>query len=59
MAQRTITQASVCVCVCVWRSVGEIPDGAELEYGLLDDAEQLEPGQIELNDLTLEAVQHK
>lgn len=57
MAQRTVTQASVCV--CVWRSVAEIPDGAELECDLLDDAEQLEPGQIELNDLTLEAVQHK
>uniref|UniRef100_H3CV78 Tyrosine-protein kinase n=1 Tax=Tetraodon nigroviridis TaxID=99883 RepID=H3CV78_TETNG len=41
------------------RSIGEIPDGAELECGLLDDAEQLQPGQIELNDLTLEAVQHK
>lgn len=46
-------------CVCVWRSVGEIPDGAELECGPLDDAEQFQLGQIELNDLTLEAVQHK
>lgn len=47
------------MCVCVWRSVGEVPDGAELECAFLDDAEQLVPGQIELNDLTLEAVQHR
>ncbi|XP_056876541.1 tyrosine-protein kinase Fes/Fps isoform X1 [Takifugu flavidus] len=40
------------------RSVGEIPDGAELECSLLDDAEQLQ-GQIELNDLTLEMIQHR
>lgn len=45
--------------MCVWRSVGEIPDGAELEFVILDDAQQLQAGQIELNDLTLEAVQHK
>lgn len=49
----------VFVCICVCRSVGDIPDGAELECSVLDDAEQLQSGQIELNDLTLEAVQHK
>lgn len=49
----------VFVCICVCRSVGDIPDGAELECSILDDAEQLQSGQIELNDLTLESVQHK
>lgn len=46
-------------CGCVWRSVGEVPEGVAFDCGLLDDAELLCPGEIELNDLTLETIQHK
>uniref|UniRef100_A0A667YFY5 Tyrosine-protein kinase n=1 Tax=Myripristis murdjan TaxID=586833 RepID=A0A667YFY5_9TELE len=41
------------------RSVGEIPACAEFDSGLLEDTEQLNPGELELNDLTLETIQHK
>ncbi|KAM9366153.1 tyrosine-protein kinase Fes/Fps [Symphorus nematophorus] len=41
------------------RSVGEIPACADFDCTLLEDAEQLKPREIELNDLTLETVQHK
>ncbi|XP_022601609.1 tyrosine-protein kinase Fes/Fps-like isoform X1 [Seriola dumerili] len=41
------------------RSVGEIPACAEFDCSLLEDTEQLNPRDIELNDLTLETVQHK
>ncbi|GAA6227848.1 tyrosine-protein kinase Fes/Fps-like [Lates japonicus] len=41
------------------RSVGEIPACAEFDYSLLEDAEQLKPREIEMNDLTLETIQHK
>uniref|UniRef100_A0A665TDR3 Tyrosine-protein kinase n=1 Tax=Echeneis naucrates TaxID=173247 RepID=A0A665TDR3_ECHNA len=41
------------------RSVGEIPACLEFDCSLLEDAEQLNPREIELNDLTLETVQHK
>uniref|UniRef100_A0A667YFY7 FES proto-oncogene, tyrosine kinase n=1 Tax=Myripristis murdjan TaxID=586833 RepID=A0A667YFY7_9TELE len=40
------------------RSVGEIPACAEFDSGLLEDTEQLNPGELELNDLTLETIQH-
>uniref|UniRef100_A0A665TDF8 Tyrosine-protein kinase n=1 Tax=Echeneis naucrates TaxID=173247 RepID=A0A665TDF8_ECHNA len=40
------------------RSVGEIPACLEFDCSLLEDAEQLNPREIELNDLTLETVQH-
>ncbi|CAN9507027.1 unnamed protein product [Ophioblennius macclurei] len=41
------------------RSVGEIPVCADFDCSLLEDDEQLNPREIELNDLTLETVQHK
>ncbi|XP_056268687.1 tyrosine-protein kinase Fes/Fps isoform X2 [Pseudoliparis swirei] len=41
------------------RSVGENPACAEFDDGPLEDTEQLHPREIELNDLTLEPVQHK
>ncbi|XP_054468458.1 tyrosine-protein kinase Fes/Fps [Anoplopoma fimbria] len=41
------------------RSVGETPACAEFDCSLLEDTEQLNPREIELNDLTLETVQHK
>ncbi|XP_030582288.1 tyrosine-protein kinase Fes/Fps isoform X2 [Archocentrus centrarchus] len=41
------------------RSVGEIPACADFDCSLLEDSEQLNPKEIELNDLTLETIQHK
>ncbi|KAF7656456.1 hypothetical protein LDENG_00041140 [Lucifuga dentata] len=41
------------------RSVGEIPAFAEFDCSLLEDSEQLKPRELELNDLTLEMIQHK
>ncbi|KAM9764583.1 tyrosine-protein kinase Fes/Fps isoform 2-T2 [Menidia menidia] len=41
------------------RSVGEVPACADFECSLLEDTEQLQPREIELNDLTLEKIQHK
>lgn len=41
------------------RSVVEIPACADFDCSLLEDTEQLNPGEIELNDLTLETIQHK
>ncbi|XP_072236573.1 tyrosine-protein kinase Fes/Fps [Leuresthes tenuis] len=41
------------------RSVGDIPACADFDCSLLEDAEQLNPREIELNDLTLEKLQHK
>ncbi|XP_060901572.1 tyrosine-protein kinase Fes/Fps [Labrus mixtus] len=41
------------------RSVGEIPSCAEFECCALEETERLNPGEIELNDLTLESIQHK
>ncbi|XP_020516690.1 tyrosine-protein kinase Fes/Fps [Labrus bergylta] len=41
------------------RSVGEIPSCAEFECCALEEMERLNPGEIELNDLTLESIQHK
>lgn len=41
------------------RSVGETPACAEFDCSLLEDTEQLQSREIELNDLTLETVQHK
>lgn len=45
--------------LCVWRSVGEIPACADFDNSLLEDTEQLSTKEIELNDLTLETIQHK
>lgn len=41
------------------RSVGENPACAEFDCSLLEDTERLNPREIELNDLTLETVQHR
>ncbi|KAM4631310.1 tyrosine-protein kinase Fes/Fps isoform 1-T1 [Polymixia lowei] len=41
------------------RSVGEIPTQAEFDCSLLEDTEQLNHGELNLNDLTLENIQHK
>ncbi|TKS70095.1 Tyrosine-protein kinase [Collichthys lucidus] len=41
------------------RSVGEIPACADFDCSPLEDTEQLNPREIELNDLTLETIQHK
>ncbi|XP_043953917.1 tyrosine-protein kinase Fes/Fps [Gambusia affinis] len=40
-------------------SVGENPVCADFDCSLLEDTEQLRPKEIELNDLTLETIQHK
>ncbi|XP_074522889.1 tyrosine-protein kinase Fes/Fps [Halichoeres trimaculatus] len=41
------------------RSVGEIPACAEFDCSALEESDQLNAGEIELNDLTLESIQHK
>nr|XP_046241599.1 tyrosine-protein kinase Fes/Fps [Scatophagus argus] len=41
------------------RSVGEIPPCVEFDCSFLEDTEQLNPKDIELNDLTFETIQHK
>ncbi|KAM3625061.1 uncharacterized protein V6R79_006407 [Siganus canaliculatus] len=41
------------------RSVGEIPVCADFDCSLLDDNERLNSREIELNDLTLETIQHR
>ncbi|KAM9410358.1 tyrosine-protein kinase Fes/Fps [Pholidichthys leucotaenia] len=41
------------------RSVGEIPACADFDCSLVEDTEQLNPREIELNNLTLETIQHK
>nr|XP_057945210.1 tyrosine-protein kinase Fes/Fps [Doryrhamphus excisus] len=41
------------------RSVEEIPACAEFDCSLLENTEKLDPQDVELNDLTLETVQHK
>ncbi|XP_037552193.1 tyrosine-protein kinase Fes/Fps isoform X2 [Nematolebias whitei] len=41
------------------RSVGEIPACADFDCSLLEDIETLKPKEIEVNDLTLETLQHK
>ena len=52
-------QSDDSVCLCLYRSVGETPACAEFDCSLLEDTEQLQSREIELNDLTLETVQHK
>ncbi|XP_054626687.1 tyrosine-protein kinase Fes/Fps isoform X1 [Dunckerocampus dactyliophorus] len=41
------------------RSVEEIPVCAEFDCSLLENTEKLNPQDVELNDLTLETMQHK
>ncbi|XP_041846405.1 tyrosine-protein kinase Fes/Fps isoform X2 [Melanotaenia boesemani] len=40
------------------RSVGESPACGDFDCSLLEDTEHLKPSEIELNDLTLETIQH-
>lgn len=46
-------------CADVCRSVGEIPACAEFDCSLLENTEWLNSREIELNDLTVETIQHK
>lgn len=46
-------------CAGVCRSVGEIPACAEFDCSLLENTEWLNSREIELNDLTVETIQHK
>ncbi|XP_077374738.1 tyrosine-protein kinase Fes/Fps isoform X2 [Festucalex cinctus] len=41
------------------RSVGEVPVCAEFDCSLLENTENLNPQHVQLNDLTLETIQHK
>ncbi|XP_041647502.1 tyrosine-protein kinase Fes/Fps [Cheilinus undulatus] len=41
------------------RSVGEIPACVEFDCSVQEETERLNPREIELNDLTLESIQHK
>ncbi|XP_015229343.1 PREDICTED: tyrosine-protein kinase Fes/Fps isoform X2 [Cyprinodon variegatus] len=41
------------------RSVGEIPVCTDFDCSLLEETDRLKPKEIELNDLTLETIQHK
>ncbi|XP_051919529.1 tyrosine-protein kinase Fes/Fps isoform X2 [Hippocampus zosterae] len=40
-------------------STGEVPVCAEFDCSLLENTENLNPHQVQLNDLTLETIQHK
>ncbi|XP_057702429.1 tyrosine-protein kinase Fes/Fps isoform X1 [Corythoichthys intestinalis] len=41
------------------RSAGETPACAEFDCSLLENTENLDPQEVQLNDLTLETVEHK
>ncbi|KAJ8412961.1 hypothetical protein AAFF_G00105430 [Aldrovandia affinis] len=41
------------------RSVAEVPPCVEFDSSLLDEAERLKAGDLELNELTLEGIQHR
>ncbi|KAL1007310.1 hypothetical protein UPYG_G00084820 [Umbra pygmaea] len=41
------------------RSVGEVPVCVEFDTGLLEDTDQLKSGELELNELTVEGIQHR
>ncbi|KAI1889766.1 hypothetical protein AGOR_G00166310 [Albula goreensis] len=41
------------------RSVAEVPPCLEFDSSLLDETEQLKAGDLELNELTLEGIQHR
>ncbi|XP_023669951.1 tyrosine-protein kinase Fes/Fps [Paramormyrops kingsleyae] len=41
------------------RSVAEVPPCAEFDTSLLAETEQLMPGELVLNELTLESIQHR
>lgn len=41
------------------RSVGEVPVCVEFDCGLLEDTDLLTAGELELNELTVEGIQHR
>ncbi|XP_061671174.1 tyrosine-protein kinase Fes/Fps isoform X2 [Syngnathoides biaculeatus] len=41
------------------RSAGDVPVSAEFDCSLLENTEDLNPQEVQLNDLTLETIQHK
>ncbi|XP_062327190.1 tyrosine-protein kinase Fes/Fps isoform X2 [Osmerus eperlanus] len=41
------------------RSVGELPVCVEFDCGLLEDTDWLTAGELEMNELTVEGIQHK
>ncbi|XP_030620967.1 tyrosine-protein kinase Fes/Fps [Chanos chanos] len=41
------------------RSVAEVPPCVEFDCSLLEEAEHLKPEELELNELTLEGIQHR
>lgn len=57
-SQQTIVALSGCHRVFA-RSVGEIAACAGFDISILENTEHLSAGEIELNDLTLETIQHK
>lgn len=59
MKANTVEHWHCGLCVCVWRSVGEIPACADFDCSLQEDNERLNPRELELNDLTFETIQHK
>lgn len=53
---------SACTCMyCMFlcRSRGEIPACVEFDSSLLEDAEGLMPEDLQLNELTVEGIQHR
>lgn len=40
------------------RSTPDVPPCVTFDESLLEEGEQLEPGELQLNELTLESVQH-
>ena len=49
----------VCICVCVPRSVAEVPVWLEFDCSVLEEAEKLQAEELVLNDLTVEGLQHR
>uniref|UniRef100_A0AAY5K811 Tyrosine-protein kinase n=1 Tax=Esox lucius TaxID=8010 RepID=A0AAY5K811_ESOLU len=41
------------------RSVGEVPVCIDFDFGVLEDTNGLKAGELELNELTVEGIQHK
>nr|XP_046205226.1 tyrosine-protein kinase Fes/Fps-like [Oncorhynchus gorbuscha]XP_046205227.1 tyrosine-protein kinase Fes/Fps-like [Oncorhynchus gorbuscha]XP_046205228.1 tyrosine-protein kinase Fes/Fps-like [Oncorhynchus gorbuscha]XP_046205229.1 tyrosine-protein kinase Fes/Fps-like [Oncorhynchus gorbuscha] len=41
------------------RSVGEVPVCVEFDSGLLENTDRLKTGELELNELTVEGIQHR
>lgn len=45
--------------MCMCRSRGEVPACVEFDGSLLEEAEDLKPGDLQLNELTVERIQHR